>query len=245
MRNINGLSLLVCVAMLCGLTGCGDANTPSTDNSTTTAAATTTTVATTTTTEAPTTTTTAAPVPEEPIVAGGTAFRLGDRTFHLGDDATELLAFLGEPLKAVGPSGDSMYDGDSTVYYYPDIAVCVFQPYGRDICVISQVSFGTDYYHLNGVSVGSSAAELEKAFPNMDCFGYLPTRGDNRINYFSPYLPDLPLYTWEYFSFGKDGQYGKESYWNIYLCEDKSRILRIDLIYSALWQKDFDNREKE
>ena len=230
------LALFVCLGLLLGLSGCTDpdANAVAGSDTATTTTATTTTVATTTTTEAPTTTTTAAPVPEEPIVAGGTAFRLGDRTFHLGDDATELLAFLGEPLKTMGPGGNPVYDGFDMSYYYPHISFTTFRPTNQNIEFIHQVYFTDDYYNLNGVSLGSSAQEFASVFPNYEDLGEVSAEDNSGLFTIDPYYPNLVdqyEHVWCYV------YRGENALWCIDFDMDKTAALRVKLQYT--FGKDF------
>ncbi len=149
------LSLFVCGAMLCGLTGCaGDpASSGITD---TTTAATTTTVATTT-SEAPMTTTTT----KDSLEIGGKTFTLDGETFEMGVSPEKLLTHLGSPNEAK----DEPDPADGRInhfYYYDDIIVVATVPIGQTDIVISDVYFPTNHYSFDGISVGKTVEELDE-----------------------------------------------------------------------------------
>ena len=203
------IALFLGIGMLFGLAGCTAFDVPSAAGDTTT-----TTTATATTARAGETDT---------ITAGGRTFALGDSTCRLGDDATALLAFLGEPLKVSGPREDAFYDGVSTTYYYAHAAVETFRMKDQENAIIWHVFLGDGYYKINDISVGDSYQEIEGALTDYQCDGYAPTATAGKPDDFAPCLPSLPAFTWEYDS------RGEYAMWSVFFGEDQSAVLRIEL----------------
>lgn len=102
--------------------------------------------------------------PTRPAVRelGGPAFTLAGQTFTMGEAPDRLLAFLGEPEETFS-CGDSLYDGTDHFYHYKDIWVAAFQPTGSEGSVLTDVYFITERYAVDGISVGSTAADLRRA----------------------------------------------------------------------------------
>lgn len=95
---------------------------------------------------------------------GTPSFTLAGETFTMGESPDRLLAFLGEPEETF-EWGHNLYDGTNHVYHYTDIWVTAFQPTGSEGSVLTDVYFLTDRYAVDGVSVGSAAADLRRAAP--------------------------------------------------------------------------------
>ena len=92
---------------------------------------------------------------------GGSSFTLAGEVFTMGESPDRLLRLLGEP-KETFHYADSLYDGTDYYYHFEDVWVAAFCPTDSNESFLTDVYFLNNEYSFDGISVGSTAADLKR-----------------------------------------------------------------------------------